>query len=102
LDTWAARAAPPSPVEAELPSPVTRTMWQGAKVGVAVGVAEGVAVLEWVNEGVAVGVAVDVGLCVGVEVEVKLGVPAAQAALLHRAKMNGLAALGQYDSSMEK
>ncbi len=29
-------------------------------------------------------------------------VPVAQAALLHRAKMNGLAALGQYDASMEK
>jgi fructose-bisphosphate aldolase, class I len=29
-------------------------------------------------------------------------VPAAQQALLHRAKMNGLAMLGQYDSSMEK
>jgi fructose-bisphosphate aldolase class 1 len=28
-------------------------------------------------------------------------VPAAQAAFLHRAKMNGLAALGQWDASLE-
>jgi fructose-bisphosphate aldolase class I len=29
-------------------------------------------------------------------------VPAAQAALLHRARMNGMAALGQYQATMEK
>ena len=29
-------------------------------------------------------------------------VPAAQAALLHRARMNGMAALGQYQAAMEK
>ena len=33
---------------------------------------------------------------------VAANVPAAQAALLHRARMNGLAALGQYQAAMEK